>query len=311
MGTLLFLLTLGILGVFLGSFKPANYVSGPNKDELNIKQAIKTGFVLLTALAVAFLNPIKIQRIDAGYIGLKIDRIGNEKGVPVARSVKGWVFYNSWVSDVIELSIQQQHVQYLAFQVTTKGGFPITVAPSFNYSLKSEKAADLYINLLKGSDFSTIETSWLLTATTISLNNASNNYTIDSIFNNKQHYQADVAAELNREISGYFTVSQINPGVSPPKELQDVIVAKTNAIQKAQQAELSKIQAVAEAETKIATARGDSAQKVIAALAEAQAIKVKTSEISSNYIEYIKWLAWDGKLPSTVLGNSSNILLQK
>lgn len=309
MTILVFVVSLLALGAAFGAFNFKNYTK--EDGELNAKQIVKSAAALGLALTITFVQPIEIQRIDAGNVGLKIDRIGNEKGVPVARAVKGWVFYNSWTTDVIEYSIRQQHVQYPAFQVTTKGGFPITVAPSYNYSLKPDKAAELYINLLKGSDFTTVETTWLSTATTISLNNASNSYTIDSIFNNKQHYQSDVAKELNREVSNYFIISQINPGVSPPKELQEVIVAKTNAIQSAQKAELSRIQAVAEAETKIATARGDSAQKVIAAKAEAEAIRLKTNEVSQNYIDFIKWSAWDGKLPTTILGSGTSVLLNK
>ncbi len=164
----------------------------------------------------------------------------------------------------------------------------------------------------KGGEFKNLEDNWLATATNIALNNASNNYTIDSIFNNKQHYQQEVEKELNKELSLYFTVTQINPGVIPPDELADVIKSKTEAIQKAQQAELDKITAQAEAETKIAKAKGDSAQAVITAAGEAEAIKLKTRELSPTYVEYIRWVNANGdvpRVPSTVLGGSNGFML--
>ncbi len=318
-GIITFILTTLVLGIILGVFNPKNYYTesepdrfGHRSKELNPAAIVKLVITVVVSIFLSIINPISVQRIDAGNVGLKIDRIGNSKGIPVAIPVKGWVFYNSWISDIVEYSVRQNHVAYDKFLVTTKGGFSITVAPSFNYSLKPEKAADLYINLLKGGEFKNLEDNWLATATNIALNNASNNYTIDSIFNNKQHYQQDVEKELNKELSLYFTVTQINPGVIPPDELADVIKSKTEAIQKAQQAELDKITAQAEAETKIAKAKGDSAQAVITAAGEAEAIKLKTRELSPTYVEYIRWVNANGdvpRVPSTVLGGSNGFML--
>lgn len=313
-GVLTFILAVALLGTTFGVFNPKNYFTEPNKygdKSLKPSMIVKLSLVVITSIVLGLINPVSIQRIDAGNVGLKIDRVGNSKGIPVAIPVKGWVFYNSWISDVVEYSIRQNHVSYQAFSVTTKGGFPIQVSPSFNYALKPEKAADLYINLLKGGSFSSLEDNWLSTATNIALANASNSYTIDSIFNHKQQYQVDVTTELNKELSAYFTVSQINPGVAPPKELADVIKNKTEAIQKAQQAELDKLTAQAEAETKIAKAKGDSAQAVITAAGEAEAIRLKTREINPTYVEYIRWVNAGQdvpRVPSTVLGSGTSVI---
>lgn len=307
--TVIIVIAFLILGSILGAFKLSNYKD--KEGDPNFKQIFKTGIALFISILAGIFQPIEIQRIDAGNVGLKIDRIGNSKGIPVARPCKGWVFYNSWTTDVVEYSIRQNHVAYKSFQVTTKGGFPITVSPSYNYALKPEHAADVYINLLKGGEFSSLEDNFLNTATVIALNNATNRYTIDSVFNNKEHYQLDVNAELNKELSKYFTVSQINPGVTPPPELSEVIKAKTETIQRAQQAELDKLTAQAEAETKIAKARGDSAALVISAQSEAEAIKIKQREITPTYVDFIRAQKWDGALPGTVLGTNTSVLLGK
>ena len=302
------LLFLILIGAVLGIFKLSNYA---NNGDVNFKQVVKTILVVVGSFVVMFFQPMSIQRIDAGNVGLKIDRIGNEKGIPVARQVKGWVLYNNWTTDVVEYSIRQQHVGYSTFSVTTKGGFPLTVQPSFNYALRPEKAVDVYVDLLKGGDLKELEGNFLMTATTISLNNASNKYPIDSIFNNKEGYNIAVAAELNKELAKYFIVTQINPGTVAPPELKQVIVDKTNAVQSAQRAELDRITAIAEAETKTALARGDSAALVIGAKADAEAIKLKQSQLTPEYIEFIKWSNWDGKLPTTSLGGNTSVLLNK
>ena len=56
------------------------------------------------------------------------------------------------------------------------------------------------------------------------------------------------------------------------------------------------------ASAKIETAKGDSAKVVIKANAEAQSIKIKQKQLrqSPQYIEYLKAVQWDGKMPQVV-----------
>ncbi len=302
-----------LLGLFFGSFNLKNYVTKKDtrfeEEQINVKQVVKTAVILLVSITISLINPLSVQKIDSGNVGLKIDKIGNEKGIPNAIPVKGWAWYNDWVTDVVEFSIRQQPIQYQAFDVTTKGGFNIQVAPSFNYAIKPEKAAEIYINLIKGGDISSLTNTWIKTATVNAMANATNYYTIDSIFNNKARYQQDIEKELRKEMSDYFSVSQINPGVVPPQELANVIKQKTETIQKAQQAELDRITAENEALTKIATARGDSAQAVIEAAGRAEAIKREQQTLTPLYIEYIKAQKWTGTVPNTVLGGSSGFMI--
>jgi len=188
------------------------------------------------------------------------------------------------------------------------------VTPSYNYALKPDKAAEVYINLLKGGDFDQLKDTWLATATTIAMKNATNEFPIDSIFNHQSIYQQAVEKEINKEVSKYFVVSQINPGQITPPSMANILQSKAQAIQQAQQAELDRKTADAQAYTKIATARGDSAAAVIQAAASAEAIRLKTKELSDNYIQYIKWIDVDPtvpRVPSTMLGSGTNVLLNK
>lgn len=317
---LIVLITAGILGTALGLFDTSKYFIkskdkwGDEVNNVNNTQMIKLLIAVVICLVVAAINPIEVQRIDAGSVGLKIDRVGNEKGIPVARPCKGWVWYNTWLTDVVEYSIRQEHINYTGFTVTTKGGTPIDVAPSFNYALKPDRATDVYINLLKGGDFSSLKDTWISTATAIALKNASNRFSIDSIFNHQDLYQQAVEAEMNKELNKYFTVSQINPGQKTPASMKGILESKAAAIQQAQQAELDRQTADAQAYTKIAKARGDSAEAVITAAGEAKAIQLKTRELSENYVNYIKWFNANPdvpRVPTTVLGSNTSVLLNK
>lgn len=293
----------------VGEYKKSGF------EGLQWKYIAKLGFCLIFLLLLCFNLPLGIQRIDAGNVGLKVDRIGNDKGIPVAQPCKGWVLYNTWSTDVIEYSIRQFHVEYGSFNVTAKGGTLIPVKPSFNVYLKPEKAVDVYIHLLKGADLETLKDTWLANATTLALRNATNRFTPDSIFNYSTNYQMAVKEELMHQIQQYFSIdNQLNPGQSPPESMKGILQAKANAVQAAQQAELDRQTADAQAYTKVAQARGDSAAVVIAAAGEAEAIKLKTREVSPTYVEYTKWLNANPdvpRVPSTVLGSNTSVLYSK
>lgn len=68
--------------------------------------------------------------------------------------------------------------------------------------------------------------------------------------------------------------------------------------------------AVAEAERKIAEARGDSAQAVIQASGRAEAIKKEQLSLTPLYIEYIKIQKWSGQVPTTVAGGNSGFMIK-
>jgi hypothetical protein len=117
------LLIAALVGAPLGVFKISNYTEkdkdGDNTGEPNFNQLVKTTFVVLLAIVIWAFLPLGIQRIDSGNIGLKVDRIGNEKGIPVARPCKGLVFYNTWTTDVEEVSIRQFPIKYNEFEFKT------------------------------------------------------------------------------------------------------------------------------------------------------------------------------------------------
>ena len=310
-----FLVSFVVLALVFSVFSKKSLFKEPDRYgdvSVNPIGALKAVGVLVASLLIATLQPLDAELIDSGNVGLKINRVGNDKGVPQSIPVKGLVFYNKYFSTIQEFSVRQIPIKYAAFPVTTIGGFPVNVEPSFNYALKPEKAADLYNQVLKGNNLESLKDNWILTATRIAIDRATNQFTIDSIFNKKTEYQRLVEKELNEQMSDYFTVYQINPGIVPPPELAQVIKDKTEAIQKAQQAELDRLTAEADAARKIAVARGDSAQAVIKAAGEAIAVQQVQRVLSPVYVEYVKWANASKdvpRVPATVLGNNAATLL--
>jgi len=256
---------------------------------------------------IALVNPFSLERVDAGHIGLKVNLTGNERGVSEYTYKTGWVVFNSWTEKLYEFPTFQQHIDYNAQVVITKGGFSAEIKPSFNYALVPNAVGDMFQNLRL--PIKEVEQGWLKTAIVGSVNDVANKWAVDSIFNYRELFESSIVLECNKRISKWFTVSQLRTNITPPPALQSAIEAKTKALQEVQVAENQKQVAIADAMRKIAIARGDSAQTVIEASGEAEAIKRKQLTLSNLYIEYLKIQKWDGKNPTTVLGNNASTMV--
>jgi regulator of protease activity HflC (stomatin/prohibitin superfamily) len=320
-GIITFGLSLTILGILLGVFNFKSYkttrevqrtnyrgdVTTETKTETNTSQVIKLIAVFFISLLLGLFNPLSVERIDVGHVGLKINNTGDEKGVSKTTYVTGWVFYNSWLSRIKEYPVTQQHVDYEETAIITKGGFQAVIKPSFNWSVNPANAADMYQNLRQ--DVDQIKETWLKNAIIGAVNDVANLYSVDSIFNHRAEFEGDIVKECNLRVSKWFNVSQLRTNIVPPKEITEAINQKTKAVQEAQAAIQQKIVAEAQALTQIAKAKGDSAQAVIAASGRAEAVRKEQQYLTPMYIEYIRAQRWDGKYPTTMLGGNTSTLL--
>jgi regulator of protease activity HflC (stomatin/prohibitin superfamily) len=306
-GLITFILAFVVLGSILGLFRRSNY---RDADTRRIRPKMLGKLIAAAGIAfvLALINPIDVQRIDAGHVGIKVSNVGDNRGIGRTEYVTGWVFYNSWISRIYEFPIHQQHIDYEEADIVTKGGFRATIKPSFNYSINAGNVADMFQNLRVG--VKEMEQGWLKNAIVGSVNDVANRYTVDSIFNHREEFESAIVAECNKRVSQWFNVSQLRTNIVPPQEISESIVAKTKAIQEVQVAENQRQVAVADAERKIAQARGDSAKAVIEAAGRAEAIKKEQLSLTPLYIEYIKIQKWNGEVPTTVAGANSGFLIQ-
>jgi regulator of protease activity HflC (stomatin/prohibitin superfamily) len=262
--------------------------------------------IAVVGIITALIQPYSFEKVDNGFKGLKISLVGSQRGVTNYQYKTGWVVYNSWTEQLKEFPLYQQHIEYDDQQVITKGGFPATIKPTFNYSLKEQSIGDMFVNLRL--DIKEVEQGWLKNAIIGAVNDVANTWEIDSIFEHRQAFEASIVVECNKRLTKWFDVSQLRTNITPPEALQEAIIAKTKAIQQAEASEQQALTAIAEGKRKVAVARADSAELVINAAAAAMSIKIKQTQITPMYIEYLKAQAWDGKLPTTVAGGNGMFL---
>jgi regulator of protease activity HflC (stomatin/prohibitin superfamily) len=264
--------------------------------------------IVLLFIFLAAVNPFRVERVDAGHVGIKVNLTGDNRGVSKFEYKTGWVVYNTWVSKLYEFPTFQQHIDYPEQSVITKGGFEATIKPSFNYALNPGSIGLMFQNLrLSVKD---IEQGWLKNAIISSVNDVANLYEVDAIFNHRAEFEQAIIKECNKRVGQWFSISQLRTNIQPPQALQEAIEKKTKAIQEAQAAENQKFVAIAEAERKIAVARGDSAAAVIEAAGEAEAIRRKQLSLTPTYIEFIRVQKWNGEYPKTMAGSGANFLMQ-
>ncbi len=81
-----FILTLILVGTLLGALKKSTYYDGTGR--FRAAGLLKMLGALLVALAVA-INPVNVERIDAGHVGIKLSNVGDNRGVGKTEYVTG------------------------------------------------------------------------------------------------------------------------------------------------------------------------------------------------------------------------------
>lgn len=311
--TILILATLAVTGYYFFSTKDQAYekVDPVGKWDSETEKfrpiwLLKGIAIFIIGLIVASIQPYAFERVDAGHVGIKVNLTGDSRGVSKYEYKTGWVMYNTWTENMYEFPTFQQHIEFEAQQVITRGGFPADIKPSFNYALKPNAVGDMFQNLrLPIKD---VEQGWLKTAIVGAVNDVANTWEVDSIFGHRQGFEAAIVAECNNRLSKWFIVSQMRSNIIPPEALQEAIVAKTRSVQQAEASIQQALAAEADGKRKIAIARADSAETIINASAKARAMELTQQKLTPLFVEYKKIEKWDGQLPSTMAGGSGTFL---
>ena len=270
-----------------------------NKEQLKIKKMIKAigasviGFILLVVLFNS------CERIDAGYVGVKVNQYGDNKGVDDVVAVTGMVFYNPITTKIYEFPTFIQHKEYKgdnSFIVNSKDGSEFNVSPIMNYSVQREKVPAIFSKYRRPLE--DIEEGFLKTAVYDAFRLATNKYTADELISNRAIFEVEVRRLLDAQLlKEGFTINQFTSNLIYPETFKKSIEAKNNAVQAALRAENEVKTAEAQAKIKVATAEGNAQAMLTSAKAEAESNRMKQVTLTPLLLqlEYIN--KWDGKLP--------------
>lgn len=269
------------------------------------KIKVITLFVVLGSFLM-FL-PSSCERIDAGHVGIKVNNTASEKGVSKTELVTGWQFYIPWMSQVYEWPTYVQHKEYDTIEVTMKGGTIFRAAPAINYSVISDSVSSIFESFRR--DLPEIEDGFLKTCMLEAFRSTAGDFTPDSLLMNRQLFENTVRERFIKQVRPKgFLLAQLTSNLTPPPALVESITLKNRAVQNAQTEENKVKISIAQANQKIAVARGDSAQLVIRAQSEAKAYELQQRNLTPELLKKMYLDKWNGTLPSVMTGNGSNMM---
>ena len=279
----------------------------------NVKKSVFSSVkkVILAAVAVLVLLlvwAVFTERINAGHVGVKVNLYGSQKGVDGVTEVTGMVWYNPLTTRIYEFPINIRHKEYSgdeSFEINTKDGTPFKVAPLLNYRVLPDSVTRIFAKYRKNID--DIENGFLKTTVYDAFRMACNSYTADSLIGNRETFEVRVKTILQTQfaIDGFY-LEQFTSGLEYPQTFKQAIEAKNNAVQQALKAENDVKTAEAKAKIAVAEAEGNAQALLTSAKAEAEANRMKQQTLTSLLLQQ-QWIEkWDGALPQTSLGGSTN-----
>lgn len=254
----------------------------------NVKTII---IVAAVVLAVIILASTCFTVVKAGHTGVVLTFGAVENKV----MGEGLNFKIPFVQNVVQMNNRTQKVE-TSGSASSKDLQIISYVVAVNFHVNDTSSASLYQDV--GMDYGNVI---IVPAIQESIKAVTAQFTAEELITKRQTVGDQIKEALSEKINSYgITVEIFNiVNFDFSEEFNAAVEAKQTAQQQALKAEqdLARIQVEAQ-------------QKVAQAEAEAESIKLVQEALSTSpdYVEYIKWNKWDGKLP-TVMGGNSDLLI--
>jgi regulator of protease activity HflC (stomatin/prohibitin superfamily) len=273
--------------------------------------------------------------VPPGYVGVKVNLYGNQRGVSDYPIVTGRVLYNPWTTNI------DTFPTFMQYRVWTKdpkeGGtaddqsitfvsndkIQVNVDVSVAYMFESAKVPELYVTFRQDPD--TIADTYIRSRVRDAFVKKGSTLTAMEILGGGiGTLDADVTEMVNSEMSSmgiHFDYISVIGRPRIPDQIQQAINAAIESTQQAAQArnqvavvKADADQAVAEATGKanavIAQAQGDANAILAKATAQAKANQMLASSLTPELVDLKRIEKWDGAFPITMMGGSTpNLLL--
>lgn len=265
--------------------------------------------LFIITIAVLFITSCK--QVTPQEEGFKISNSGDYRGIDSLPVLTGVNWYMPGFSYIVKLPTTMQHVVWSetasegnnvdeSIIINCMGGSGFKVDVGLNYRIMPGKGSKVYLKY-KSDDLESITNTYLRNIVRGSMQDISGHITVDSILNNLPNYEQSVRTSLTNKfakegfiLEGYNILSMPKP-VDPnlATAINNKIIAKQNSETAKQQLQIT----IAEANKKVAAARGDSLSAVITAGGEATANKLKQATLTELLLRQQMLNTWDGKLP--------------
>jgi regulator of protease activity HflC (stomatin/prohibitin superfamily) len=267
--------------------------------------------------------------VPPGYVGIKINRGGSQKGVQDYPLKTGWVGYIPFYEGVIEYPTFVQTVVWTknphegspndeSITFTTKDQLVINADVSLSYQLSEKEVPNFYVTF-RADNIDIFTNGFLHNIARDAFNNEGGKCNVETIMGNNGPFLDAVRKDVQDQVTSYgVEIKQFGfiGAPRPPEAVIQAINAKAGAQQNAFKVEYEIKTAQAEAAKSIATAEGEAKAKIVAAEGES---KANTAVVKSITPQLLQWFQlqnqkaaidkWDGRQPQ-VVGDKSGVLMQ-
>lgn len=261
-----------------------------------------------TVLALALLLIVGCSKVPAGNVGVKVFLLGGSKGVDseVLPPGRYWIGWNEdlFIFPTFSQTDVWQGEQSLTFQTTE--GLNVSAAIGITYHIKPDMVSVVFQKYRRGIE--EVSDLYLRNLIRDALVNAASVRGIEMIYGQgKSELLNEVEKTVSANIKDIGIVLENVYWVGNfnlPEAVVQAINAKISATQQAQQRENEVAKAKAEADIKIAQARGVAEYNLTIAKSEAEALRIRGAALKDNQglVELNAVERWDGKLPQTMAG---------
>lgn len=251
------------------------------------------------------------QTIPSGYVGVKVNLYGNDKGgveiVPSGRYSTLDPSVDYFAFPVFNQNAVWQDAQAIVFQ--TKEGMTVSANVSINYSVSSKEddVKKIWLNHRKGIE--EITSGYVHNIVRDAFSHVASTMTVESVYGvQKNEFMQQVNDIVKKRLTAEgFVIGQISI-VGTMKLPDQVIKALNSKIAATQQAE--------QRENELRSAEAAAKKLLIEAKAQAESNKLKSLQLNDKTVEIRKleiqeaWIAkWNGVLPSVQNGSGSGMML--
>lgn len=254
------------------------------------------------AVGIAALAMVGCSKVPAGNVGVKVYLLGGKKGVEseVLGTGRYWI---GWNEDLYLFPTFQQNYTWSGdqeFIFQTKKGMKIGTDVGMTYHVVRDSVSRLFQKYRRGVD--EIRDQVVRRHIQDALNAFGSKMEVDEAYGvGKVALFDSVQARVYKNLASDGIVVERIFMVGEFRLPQQVIDALNAAVKQTQDAQ--------RAENKLRADSATAKSKIILANAEAYAIKVKAAEVTPVMVEWEKAKRWDGKLPATMTGSGTFLML--
>lgn len=280
-------------------------------------------YITIASLLIGSTLFTGCDRVEPGYVGIKVNQWGSQKGVNDFPMVTGGVVYNPITEDIYKFPTFMQNAVWDkesgshespgddSVTFNSIEGAVINADIALAYTFVADKVPQIFVEFRQSPEV--ITHGFMRNEINNAFNRAASTMKAADIFGEKKQLLLEnVKSNLNAHLGpkGFkFELISFHGGLRVDSSVQSRINAVLEASQRAIEAETKVKQSKAEADQAIEKARGEKESNIAKAEGEAKSIALKADaqakanlvlaqSLTPTLVQYEALQRWDGKLPT-------------